>query len=325
MASGWPLSESAARRQRRKRRRAAICTGRLCYGGPLGLGELPDPGWMWWGHQAEETQSHTHCQSFAQDATSLRDEFLEHVRQTFSEALKLVKAELVYEVGECQVGASATPGVDEVLLAAEEDAVGVVAVEGSAAVVRATVDPSTLVQVEEFDRFFTGDMVEVLGLQRARHLNGCRGCVVEVLSDRVGFFQGHVEPKALKGFNLRKVPMITKVQKTDEGPQVEFVDQEGQAPVTTRVQKIVEVPRSSSSTLRRSMSGSLLPEGLYARGLRRRATTSTRTERSLPRWAGILAWRCGASRSRCLVFKPVPGRQDVQAVLRRAAWKAMRS
>ncbi len=128
MASGWPLSESAARRQRRKRRSAEICTGRMCYSGPLGLGKLPDPGWMWWGHQAEETQSHIHCQSFAQDTTSLRDEFLEHVRQTFSEALKLVKAELVFEVGECQVGASATPGVDEVLLAAEEDAVGVVAV-----------------------------------------------------------------------------------------------------------------------------------------------------------------------------------------------------
>ena len=227
MASGWPLSESAARRQRRKRRRAEICAGRLCYGGPLGLGELPDPGWVWWGHQVAETQSHTHCQSFAQDATSLRDEFLEHVRQTFSEALKLVKAELVYEVGECQVGASATPGVDEVLLAAEEDAVGVVAVEGSAAVVRATVDPSTLVQVEEFDRFFTGDMVEVLGLQSARHLNGCRGCVVEILSDRFGvLLQGHAEPKALKGFNLRKVPMITKVQKIVEVPQVEFVDLE---------------------------------------------------------------------------------------------------
>ena len=150
-----------------------------------------------------------------------------HLRQTFSEALKLVKAELVPEVGECQVGASATPGVDEVLLAAEEDAVGVVAVEGSAAVVRATVDPSTLVQVEEFDRFFTGDMVEVLGLQSARHLNGCRGCVVEILSDRFGvLLQGHAEPNALKGFNLRKVPMITKVQKIVEVPQVEFVDPE---------------------------------------------------------------------------------------------------
>ncbi|MBJ7416466.1 MAG: hypothetical protein JHC88_13625, partial [Niveispirillum sp.] len=118
-------------------------------------------------------------------------------------------------------------------------AVGVVAVEGSAAVVRATVDPSTLVQVEEFDHFFTGDMVAVLGLQNARHLNCCQGCVVEILSDRFGvLFQGHAEPKALKGFNLRKVPMITKVQKTDEGPQVEFVDQEGPARTTVAVHQL---------------------------------------------------------------------------------------
>ncbi len=196
MASGWPLSESAARRQRRKRRRAEICVGHLGSGGPPGPGEIPDLGWEWWGHQAEVVQSHAYWQSFAQDTKSLRDEFLEHVRQTFSEALRMVKAE-----------------------------VGVVAVEGSAAVVRATEDPSTLGQVEDSDRFFTGDMVEVLGLQNARQLNGCRGCVVEILPDRFGvLLHGHAEPKALKALNLRKVPMITQVQEFVDVPQFGCVE-----------------------------------------------------------------------------------------------------
>ncbi len=214
MASGGPLSESAARRQRRKRKRAEACTGHLCNGVPPGLGELPCPRWEWWGHQAEAIQSHVHWQSFAQDAMSLRNEFLEHVRQTFSEALSLIKAEFACKVGECQMETLALPDVDEGPFAGKEDSVGVAAVEGSVAVARAKGDPFTLAQIEHCDRLFTGDMVEVLGLQKARHLNGCRGCVVQILSDRFGvLLQGHAEPKAFKGLNLRKLPMITEDQK----------------------------------------------------------------------------------------------------------------
>ena len=145
---------------------------------------------------------------------SLRNEFLEHVRQTFSEALSLVKAEFACKVGECQMETLALPDVDEGPFAGKEDSVGVAAVEGSVAVARAKGDPFTLAQIEHCDRLFTGDMVEVLGLQKARHLNGCRGCVVQILSDRFGvLLQGHAEPKAFKGLNLRKLPMITEDQK----------------------------------------------------------------------------------------------------------------
>ncbi len=105
MASGWPLSEAAARRQRRKRKRAAVHANRICFGGLPGL--LGDPAFGWgslvWGSQAEDTHSPYLESQFTHEVKSTCDEFMEQLRQTFSEALKLIKAGLAHKVNQCQV------------------------------------------------------------------------------------------------------------------------------------------------------------------------------------------------------------------------------